>query len=125
MFVTRRFGQALMAGSAFLALVGWSGTGVALECPEPQTAASAGILKEPEREINDLSRLLASGDTENRISEIVADLRRRYPAADGAELVNFLVTAYCPAVNAEDISEEAKTAKIETFSSHVFELLSQ
>ncbi len=125
MFVTRRVGRALLAGSAFLALVAWTGTGVALECPKPQAAASAGILKEPEAEIDGLSRLLASGDVENRISEIIDDLRRKYPNAENAELVNFLVTAYCPVVNAEGISEEAKKAKIGAFSSQVYEMLAR
>lgn len=127
MFVTRRVGQALLAGFALLALVGWTGAGVALalECPEPQTAASAGILDEPEAEIDELSRLLASGDVESRISEIIDDLRRKYPSAENAELVNFLVTAYCPVVNAEGISEDAKQAKIGTFSGQVYEMLSR
>jgi len=50
-------------------------------------------------QVDRLAGLLGIGDVANRVPEIVDDLRRRYPAAGSANIVNCLVTVYCPAVN--------------------------
>jgi hypothetical protein len=65
---------------------------------------------------------LASGDTYNRIAAITADLRARYPTVERGELVNYLVTAYCPTVAARtNLNDSQKQATVETFASEVMQ----
>ena len=45
-----------------------------------------------------VATLLATGDDANRIRVIVDDLRARYPGVENAEIVNYLMGAYCPLV---------------------------
>ena len=113
------------AATALASLVVWTSPAAALECPEPHSVASDGVIKEPEAEIREISGLLASGDTENRVREIVSDLRKRYPDLDSAALVNFFVTAYCPVVDAEGISDGEKKAKLDRLSSQVYQMVAE
>lgn len=117
--------RTVLAASAFVSLFVWTSPAAALECPEPHSATSDGVIKEPEREIREVSSLLASGDTENRVREIVSDLRRRYPDLDSAALVNFFIAAYCPVVDAESISDGEKKAKLDRFSSQVYQMVAE
>jgi len=82
------------------------------------------VLKETEQQQKQLSRLLASGDVENRLGEIVADLRKRHPEASRVEVIDYLVGAYCPAVAAmPGVSDEEKTQKVRSFAETAFDLL--
>jgi len=62
----------------------------------PQTLHGPGVLKESSTQIATTGSFLASGDTINRVAEVVADLRKRYPGVADAEIENYLVSAYCP-----------------------------
>jgi len=103
---------AILAASALPAL--------ALDCPKPQPTAKPGILKETPAQIATVGRQLTGGDTFNAIASATADLRVRYPGVESAELVNYLVTAYCPAVAADSkLSEAQKKAAVEGFAAQV------
>lgn len=103
---------ALLAASAFPA---W-----ALDCPKPQPTAKPGILKETPAQIATAGKQLRGGDTLNAIASATADLRIRYPGVENAELVNYLVTAYCPAVAADSkLSEAQKKSAVEGFAAQV------
>lgn len=67
-------------------------------CPMPQETSRPGVLKEMPDQIAETGKVLASGNGIKRVPEVVADLRKRYPGVSDAELVNYLVTAYCPQV---------------------------
>ena len=95
----------------------------ALECPAPQPAGRAGVIAEPQAAIAAMAPLLAAPDAAARASDIVAQVRQRYPAAQSDEIVNFLVTAYCPIVNAQSLAEAEKLERVNTFSAAVMRQL--
>ncbi|MFN3892690.1 MAG: hypothetical protein ACK4MV_20015 [Beijerinckiaceae bacterium] len=92
---------------------------LALECPQPQDVAKPGVIVEPETTIKDMAALLSGPDIVQRAGEIVAQTRRRYPNAQAGEIVNFLITAYCPIANARNVSEAEKQALVEAFAGAV------
>jgi len=101
-----------VATSAFPAL--------ALDCPKPQPTAKPGILKETPAQMAAVGQQLAGADKFNAIASATADLRIRYPSVESAELVNYLVTAYCPAVAADSkLSEAQKKTAVESFAAQV------
>jgi len=103
---------ALLATSAFPVL--------ALDCPKPQPTAKPGILKETPAQMTAVGKQLTSGDTFNAIASATADLRIRYPGVESAEVVNYLVTAYCPAVAANSkLSEAQKKSAVDGFAAQV------
>ena len=69
-----------------------------LNCPTPQAMSGPGILRESPSKIAETGSFLASGEPANRVSEVIFDLRKRYPGTTDAEIENYLVTAYCPTV---------------------------
>lgn len=92
----------------------------ALDCPKPQPTAKPGILKETPAQMAAVGKQLAGGDTFNAIASATADLRIRYPGIESAEVVNYLVTAYCPAVAADSkLSEAQKKAAVDGFAAQV------
>lgn len=113
----------VMAYGLAVAVLGLAESAYGFECPTPQ-ASSPFVLKETEQQQKQLSRLLVSGDVENRLGEIVADLRKRHPEASRVEVIDYLVGAYCPAVAAmPGVSDEEKTQKVRSFAETAFDLL--
>ena len=96
----------------------------AFECPEPQDLQSLGVLKETSAQTRRTANLLDSGDAGNRVPEIIAELRERHPGVRNAEIVNYLVTAYCPVVaRLSGLSDAEKTARVDRFASQVSRLV--
>ncbi|MDP2354986.1 MAG: hypothetical protein Q8M31_02860 [Beijerinckiaceae bacterium] len=91
----------------------------ALECPTPQSAAKPGVIVEAEAVIAEMMPLLAQGDATQRASGIVAYARKRFPTAQPGEIVNFLITAYCPVANGQNISEADKQTLVNNFATAV------
>lgn len=118
-----RFPKILTITTAALTISACGGEG-RFECPTPQ-AGGAGVLQESEQQTKSLSQLLASGDVENRIGLFVTDLRRRHPEAKDSALVNYLVTAYCPVVAAQRISDQEKKEKLDKFSSQALQIINR
>jgi len=117
-----RFHTAATALLALAACLAAAGSALAIECPTPQPLARPGVLRETPTQIATVGKQLASGDTYNRIAAITADLRARYPNVERAELVNYLVTAYCPVVAAlPNLNDSQKRATVETFASEVMQ----
>jgi hypothetical protein len=93
---------------------------VALECPTAQPAGAPGAIQETPAQISELSQVLASGDLGNRIPVFVRALHSRHPDASTSELVNYLVTAYCPVVNSlAGLSDGEKQARMDAFITQV------
>jgi hypothetical protein len=93
---------------------------MALECPTPQSAGAPGAIQETPAQISELSQVLASGDLGNRIPVLVRVLRSRHPDVPSGELVNYLVTAYCPVVSGlTGLSNGQKQARLSVFVSQV------
>ena len=118
----RRRHLAAVAAFALAARLAAAGPALAIECPTPQPLARPGVLRETPAQIATVGKQLASGDTYNRIAAITADLRARYPNVERGELVNYLVTAYCPVVAAlPNLNDSQKRATVETFASEVMQ----
>ena len=101
----------------------WSVPVRALECPLPQPATTASALRETKQDIDVLSNLMAAQGT-GVVPEIIAGLRRKYPAAQDAEITNYLVTVYCPVVNQNAaLSDTEKAGRLAAFSSQVMQSL--
>jgi hypothetical protein len=113
------FGAAALAGL----LIWVAEPARALECPLPQPATTASVLKETQQSIQELSNLLAAQGT-GVVPEIVTQLRRKYPTAQDAEITNYLVTLYCPVVDKDAaLSDAEKAARLGLFSSQVMQTL--
>jgi hypothetical protein len=101
-----------------------AGPALALECPVPQPLTRPGVLRETPAQIADVSSLLATGDTGNRIRMVVTDLRARYPGVQNAELINYLMAAYCPGVaQLSGPGEQEKQARMDRFVSQLAEII--
>lgn len=104
-------------------LIGGAGSAQALDCPVPQPTTTASALQESPQTIRELSELMAAQGM-GAAPEIIFRLRRRYPAAQDAEITNYLVAAYCPVVNRDAALDEAgKAARLGAFSSEVMRML--
>src|SRR5262249_20577705 len=66
---------------------------LALECPVPQALTGPGVLEESPAQTERVG--VATGDDDNRVRVLVEDLRSRYPSAQNAEIINYLMAAYC------------------------------
>lgn len=86
----------------------------------PQTLHGPGVLKESLTQIAATGSFLASGDTVNRVAEVITDLRKRYPGVADAEIENYLVTAYCPvAAKLNGLSVAEQRARVNQFARQV------
>jgi hypothetical protein len=113
------------AGTALLVLVACLAPAVpaqALDCPVAQPLKRPGVLQETPAQIAAVGKQLAAGDASDRVPAIVADLRARYPTAENAELVNYILTAYCPVVAAlPGLNESQKRAQVESFAAQLMQ----
>jgi hypothetical protein len=90
---------------------------LALECPAPRPTGSPDAIPETQMQIDELAEILAAGDLANRMPAFVHALRVRHPDAPAGELVNYLITAYCPVVNRMTIGDAEKRARLDAFAS--------
>jgi len=95
---------------------------VALECPAPHPDARGALKETPERTATTGTELAEKGaDAADRV---IADLRARHPTATSSEIMNYLITAYCPVINRQTrISEVQKREKIEAFNRQIGKIL--
>ncbi|MGH6900161.1 MAG: hypothetical protein ACREJ5_27025 [Geminicoccaceae bacterium] len=98
---------------------------VAFECPEPQARTGAGVIQESQGEVDRLSALLRTGDLDNRLEVLARDLKAKYANADTTELTNFMVSAYCPVVAEEGLSDGEKDARLTAFGQQVSDFYSK
>ena len=81
-------------------------------------------LKETTADLASASAALSGPDLENAVGIIVAELKRRHPQAGSAEIVNYLLTAYCPIVKEESgLSDREKRERMDRFSTQVFTIV--
>lgn len=73
-------------------------------------------MKETPTQLAVATKFLESAPSNVTIPLIEADLRARYPGVEDAEIVNYLVTAYCPVVNDMKVSDADKQARMSRFT---------
>ena len=100
--------RAVLAGAAIC--VALSGAR-ALECPAPQPlGATVGVP-------DSLKKQLASSHVLAQIPGILGYLHQTAPAAPKQELVDYLVSAYCPIIKSQpDMDEVLKKGKLKDFA---------
>ena len=92
------------------------GNARAIECPSPQAIEGS----KPTPVSAELERQLSAPDVYSHIPELFAAVRALYPKATSPIIVNYLVAAFCPIVNATpDIGEDLKTARLKSFADGV------
>ncbi len=90
-----------------------------IECPIAEDGQVAGSLQETPAQMKAASDGLGRGD-ENQIAEAAARIRSRNPNATKVQIVNYLVTAYCPKINANGTMDKAsKQQAMRGFASRV------
>jgi hypothetical protein len=110
-----RLHAAWIAPLALAACLG-SAPVLALECPAPQKLSRPGVLKETPTQMAIVGQFLASGESSKTVPLVEADLRARYPGVENAEIVNYIITAYCPVVNGlSGLSDADKQARLSRF----------
>lgn len=97
------------------ACIGSASHAWAFECPMPQKLSRPGVLKETPTQIAIVGQFLASGESNKTVPLVEADLRARYPGVENAEVINYIVTAYCPVVNDMTISDADKQTRMSRF----------
>lgn len=111
-----------LIGTAFIVamvLIGAPHPAHALECPVPHPTTTATAIKETEQQIREYATLLAAQGGV-AVPKLVGSVKRKYPNASNAEVTNYLVTLYCPALEQNAaLSEGEKRARLEAFSSRI------
>jgi len=106
----------LAAPFALAACLGSAPQAWALECPVPQQLARPGILKETPTQMAVVGQFMADGKSNKTVPLIEADLRARYPGVENAEIVNYIITTYCPVVkDMTGMSDKEKQARMNRF----------
>ncbi len=116
--------NSILAIAAILAPLAVASAAVALDCPAPQAQAQAGVIQETPDQIAAFSAVFAAGDIDTEVPKAIDALRKRYPSAQSDELVNYLITAYCPTVQKlSSLTDAQKTARVKAFADRVLKLL--
>lgn len=71
-----------------------------IECPTLQNGQIAGTVKESASQVASAGQLLYYGNG-NAVTEVAASFRKRHPDASKGAVINYLLTAYCPLLNAD------------------------
>lgn len=91
-------------------------------CPTAQAGGRDGVLPESPQAMAELGAQLATDDQGNVLGETVVDLRRRYPEAQDAAIVDFIVTAKCPSIAADpSLSVKEKREAFDAYAQAVFD----
>ena len=120
---------ALVAIAAMLMAGAWwlysgSATQAAFVCPEPHAKATAGALKETPDDIASASAAFSGPERENAIRVIAANLKKTNPDAGNAEIVNYMLAAYCPLVARKSgLSNDDKRRQMERFGEQVRQII--
>jgi len=104
-------------------LAGCSASADRLECSKAQPTGSAGLERETPAQIADVGARV-SGGGENAVAEIASEVRARNPRASKGEIVNYLVTAYCPQVDRKTgLDVAAKRAELRAFAARAYRIV--
>jgi hypothetical protein len=99
---------------------------IAFECPVAHARTNSSVIRETPSQIAELSNALEADQTGNTTIDTILELKRRYPQAPFEEIVNYMVTAYCPIVakNAS-LSDDEKEARLKRYAERVADLAVQ
>lgn len=93
-----------------------------LDCPVSSIQQVGGILNETPSRTSGIGRRLGLGG-KKEIAAAIAQLRSRHPKASEGEIVNFLITAHCPMINAKSgMSLSEKQQALRSFATEARKL---
>jgi hypothetical protein len=92
----------------------------AFECPVAHGLTGSSAIKETLAQIAQLTSELEADETGNTTTATIWELKHKYPKAGFDEIVNYMVTAYCPIVaqNAA-LSDNEKEERLKLYSQQV------
>jgi hypothetical protein len=116
----------LRAAAVFAMGLVVAGPVMALGCLASQPLTRPGILQETSAQKAYVSTLRTSDETGNQIRVVVTDLRARDPGVENAELINYLMTAYCSGVaQLTGLGEQEMQARMGWFVSQLAQIIGQ
>ncbi len=90
-----------------------------LQCPLPEGGDAGSTLGETPKQIAIAGERLGAG-SENDIAMAIASIRARHPSAAKSEIVNYLITGYCPKIKDDRMLDETgKQNALKSFSTRV------
>jgi hypothetical protein len=93
-------------------------------CPQVHVKSTAMAFRETPLAVGNIADVLKGAEQENAIRVVVQQLKKKYPNAKNAEIVNYLVTAYCPTVAKDSgLSDGEKKSRMDQFSSQVYRIV--
>lgn len=93
-----------------------SATPSGLDCPIALSRQAGGTVEETPDQIDRIGQRLGNGDA-SQIASVVDQLRQHHPAASEGDIVNLLITAYCPVIKAKPgMSVDEKRQTLRTFA---------
>ena len=120
---------AILVGLTALAAIYWQSgkdekSPAAFMCPETHAKTTSTALQETPEQLARLTDMLKGPEQENAVRVIAGDLKKQFPDAGNADIVNYMLTAYCPLVAAENsLNPDEKQARMDRFSSQVYQIL--
>jgi mono/diheme cytochrome c family protein len=98
----------------------------ALDCPAVSSTGASGTLTDPGSGILELMQGVTPDTLDNRVTEIIAQVRAANPGVSDGELSDDLVAAYCPILATDaQLSFEQKQTRLSAFLSSVTNILAQ
>ncbi len=98
----------------------------ALDCPAVSSTGISGTLTDPGSGILELMQGVTPDTLDNRVTEIIAQVRAANPGVSDGELSDDLVAAYCPVLATDaQLSIEQKQSRLSAFLSSVTNILAQ
>ena len=120
---------AILVGLTALAAIYWQSAkdekpAAAFMCPETHSKTTSTALQETPEQLAQLTDRLKGPEQENTVHVIASDLKKQFPGAGNADIVNYMLTAYCPLVAAKNgLSSDEKQARMDRFSSQAYQIL--
>lgn len=115
-----------LAVRAFAMLIAAVTPAAALQCPVSHAHTGRSAIKEAPARIAELSDQLDADPTGSTTTGTIFELKQRYPDASFAEIVNYMVTAYCPIVAKDNaLSDEEKKDRLNRYAQQVEALAGQ
>jgi hypothetical protein len=106
--------------AAIVAIMLAAGPAAAFDCPVPQPVTDQDAIKETPARIAQLSDELKADETGSATEGAIFELKRSYPNATFAEIVNYMVTAYCPIIAENNsLSDEEKRSRLDRYAQQV------
>jgi hypothetical protein len=113
----------IIGAAAFALFITTVAPAAAFECPIAHARTDNSAIKESPARIAELAEQLDAGSA---TTGMILELKQKYPTADFAEIVNYMLAAYCPIVAKDaSLSDEEKKDQMNRYAEQVEALANQ